>query len=92
MVTRNNARDTGHSNPLLAERLKEVWEELFGEYGVSELASRLGIPARTWQNYEMGIWPVVKKWRCVLSRPDAAWYRSMIQIWIAPIKSTSAVV
>src|SRR5439155_14591286 len=30
-------------------------QELFGEHGGPELARRLGLPARTWYNYETGV-------------------------------------
>jgi steroid delta-isomerase-like uncharacterized protein len=35
----------------LADRLKEIREELFGEHGGPEMARRLGLSARTWYNY-----------------------------------------
>jgi predicted ester cyclase len=39
----------------VSERLREVREELFGPTGGPELARRLGVPARTWSNYETGV-------------------------------------
>jgi hypothetical protein len=39
----------------LSRRLREVRQELFGEHGGPELARRLGLPARTWYNYETGV-------------------------------------
>lgn len=39
----------------LAKRLREVRQELFGEHGGPELSRRLGLPARTWYNYESGV-------------------------------------
>ena len=39
----------------LSRRLKEVRQEIFGEHGGPELARRLGLPARTWYNYETGV-------------------------------------
>lgn len=39
----------------LAERLRSIRAELFGERGGPELARRLGIPVRTWYNYEAGV-------------------------------------
>jgi hypothetical protein len=39
----------------IAERLREIRQELFGERGGPELARRLNLPARTWYNYETGI-------------------------------------
>jgi hypothetical protein len=38
----------------LAERMREVRLELFGEHGVPELARLMGLPERTWTNVEMG--------------------------------------
>jgi len=40
---------------LLSGRLKEVRQELFGDHGGPELARRIGLPARTWYNYETGV-------------------------------------
>jgi hypothetical protein len=40
---------------LLSRRLREVRQELFGDHGGPELARRLGLPARTWYNYETGV-------------------------------------
>jgi hypothetical protein len=39
----------------LARRVREVREELFGEHGGPVLASALGVPSRTWVNYEVGV-------------------------------------
>ena len=39
----------------LAERLAQLRLELFGERGGPEMARRLGIPVRTWYNYEGGV-------------------------------------
>jgi hypothetical protein len=39
----------------ISSRLREVRTELFGEHGGPELARRLGLPARTWYNYETGV-------------------------------------
>ena len=40
---------------LLSRRLREIRQELFGDHGGPELARRLGLPARTWYNYETGV-------------------------------------
>ncbi len=40
---------------LISSRLREVRQELFGDHGGPELARRLGLPARTWYNYETGV-------------------------------------
>ena len=42
-------------NRLLAERLYEIRVELYGEHGGPTLAEELGLPSRTWQNYEAGV-------------------------------------
>src|SRR4051812_11511786 len=39
----------------LARRIREIRVERYGEGGVDALAASLGIPARTWLNYEVGI-------------------------------------
>lgn len=40
---------------MISGRLREVRQERFGEHGGPELARRLGLPARTWYNYETGV-------------------------------------
>ncbi len=39
----------------LAERLSKIRGELFGDRGGPEMARRLGLPVRTWYNYEAGV-------------------------------------
>jgi hypothetical protein len=39
----------------LSERLAALRAELFGDRGGPELARRLGLPIRTWYNYEAGV-------------------------------------
>lgn len=39
----------------LAERLSTLRAELFGDRGGPELARKLGLPIRTWYNYESGV-------------------------------------
>jgi len=39
----------------LAERLRQVRVERFGEDGIPHLAETFGVPVRTWQNYEAGV-------------------------------------
>jgi hypothetical protein len=43
------------SKRALAERLRQIRVELYGEDGVPELARRLGISERAWSRYESGI-------------------------------------
>lgn len=42
------------AGPGIADRIREIREEVFGEHGGPELARRLGIPGRTLYNYETG--------------------------------------
>ena len=39
----------------LAGRIREVRRELYGDSGESILADDLGLPSRTWRNYESGV-------------------------------------
>ncbi len=39
----------------LSVRLRQVRIARYGEFGESALAEALGVPARTWHNYEAGI-------------------------------------
>jgi len=39
----------------LTGRLGEIRRDLSGEDGLEEFARGLGLPARTWQNYELGV-------------------------------------
>ncbi len=39
----------------LAERLRMIRIELFGDDGIPILSSQLGIPENTWVNYERGV-------------------------------------
>ena len=38
----------------LARRIREIRQELYGEYGGPMLAEALDLPYRTWHNYERG--------------------------------------
>ena len=40
---------------VLARRIREVREELFGRDGSQVLAQVLQLPDRTWRNYELGV-------------------------------------
>jgi hypothetical protein len=55
MARRKNQPETIRTKCHLAERLREIRTELFGERGGSEMARRLGVPIRTWYNYESGV-------------------------------------
>lgn len=39
----------------LAGRVRQIRRDLYGESGGSMLAEALGVPARTWRNYESGV-------------------------------------
>jgi transcriptional regulator with XRE-family HTH domain len=49
------SRSRARAKQDLGERLRRVRRELYGEHGGPELASLLGIPYRTWANYEGGV-------------------------------------
>ena len=55
MARRKSQPEAVRAKFLLAERLRTVRAELFGERGGPELARRVGIPIRTWYNYESGV-------------------------------------
>jgi hypothetical protein len=55
MARRKNAPDLIMIKCGVAERLRELRIELFGDRGGPELARRLGLPVRTWYNYEAGV-------------------------------------
>ena len=50
-----NRSDKDRSKAAIAGRLRLIRSETFGEYGGPELADQLGIPFRTWLNYESGV-------------------------------------
>ena len=55
MDIRQDLRFPTSSKAAVAGRLRLVRIELFGEDGGHDLADRLGIPFRTWLNYESGV-------------------------------------
>lgn len=55
MARRKNRPEAVQEKCLLSERLREIRVELYGERGGSEMARRLGLPVRTWYNYESGV-------------------------------------
>jgi len=55
MARRKTLPESVRAKLALAERLLSLRSELFGERGGPEMARRLGIPARTWYNYEAGV-------------------------------------
>jgi hypothetical protein len=46
---------TKAQNGILAYRLREVREEVYGVDGIPALARALGVPELTWANYERGV-------------------------------------
>ncbi len=55
MARRKNLPESVRVKSHLSERLREIRIELHGERGGSEMARRLGLPIRTWYNYESGV-------------------------------------
>jgi len=55
MARRKTLPDSLRAKLALANRLANLRLELFGERGGPEMARRLGIPVRTWYNYEGGV-------------------------------------
>src|SRR4028119_1498977 len=55
MARRKNLPEAVQTKASLSEQLRAIRAELFGERGGPELARRLGIPIRTWYNYESGV-------------------------------------
>lgn len=55
MARRKTLPESVRAKLALAERLASLRQEMFGERGGPEMARRLGIPVRTWYNYEAGV-------------------------------------
>ncbi len=55
MARRKNLPESVRAKCSLAERLRSVRAELYGERGGPEMARRLNLPIRTWYNYEAGV-------------------------------------
>ena len=55
MARRKTTQGSILAKKALAERLADLRVELYGEQGGPEMARRLGIPVRTWYNYECGV-------------------------------------
>src|SRR3984957_6399642 len=55
MARRKNLPESVRAKVALAERLAALRLWLFGDRGGPEMARRLGIPVRTWYNYEGGV-------------------------------------
>ena len=62
-------------HPLFTTRLVQARVESYGEGGIPRLAQDLGIPARTWENYEVGVsipGSILLEFLC-LTRVDPRW-------------------
>lgn len=55
MARKKTSLDRVDLKTSISRRLREIRQELFGEHGGPEMARRLGLPARTWYNYESGV-------------------------------------
>jgi len=55
MARKKNPKESVPLASRIAERLRTIRVELFGEHGGPELARRLEIPSRRWYNYETGV-------------------------------------
>lgn len=55
MARKKNAPESVRVKSQLAERLRTIRVELYGDRGGPELARQLEIPNRTWYNYEIGV-------------------------------------
>ena len=55
MARRKTLPDSVRAKWSLAERLSALRAELYGDRGGPELARQLGLPVRTWYNYESGV-------------------------------------
>jgi hypothetical protein len=55
MARKKTQPETERTKVALAGRLKEVRTDLYGEKGAAEMAHALGVPERTWYNYERGV-------------------------------------
>ncbi len=74
-MDQTGCRPAAKGRRALADRIRRVRREAFGEDGVPDLASRIGVPARTWENYETGVnvpGDVILRFT-VLTRVEPAW-------------------
>jgi hypothetical protein len=55
MARRKTLPESVRAKYALAERLSALRAELYGDRGGPELARQLGLPVRTWYNYESGV-------------------------------------
>jgi hypothetical protein len=55
MARCKNSPESLRAKTALADRLREIRTEKYGERGGPELSRRLNLPIRTWYNYEVGV-------------------------------------
>lgn len=55
MARRRNPPEMVRAKWQLAERLRAVRTDLFGERGLADFARSMGVPVRTWYSYETGV-------------------------------------
>jgi len=55
MARRRNPPESVRAKWQLADRLRTIRTELFGERGLAELARQINVPIRTWYSYETGV-------------------------------------
>jgi hypothetical protein len=81
MARRKTAPDLLRVKNGVADRLRELRTEMYGERGGPELARMLGIPVRTWYNYEGGVTvPAEVVLRLIeLTHIEASWLLSGVE-------------
>jgi hypothetical protein len=42
-------------NASLVRRIREIREDLYGEFGIEAIARALNLPEQTWRNFERGV-------------------------------------
>lgn len=55
MARKKNTPAMNRARQEIAARVRAVRERIFGERGGPELARKIGLPTRTWYNYEAGV-------------------------------------
>src|ERR1700730_3552605 len=55
MARRRNQPQLVRAKWQLADRIRMIRTELYGERGLAELAKQIGVPVRTWYSYETGV-------------------------------------
>ena len=55
MARKKTPSEVERAKGALALRLREIRADLYGEKGATEMALALGVPVRSWYNYERGV-------------------------------------